>query len=131
MDDDKIKEIFSNFDPDMSSSFQFMTKLRKNMEAVEIVKQHNIAIKKRNRIAVTVAALCGFIMGVILTTLFPTICSWASSLSISIPQMHISTITIDVNIVAWMITAGMCVITAISAYDIAMAKLSTKDSLSL
>lgn len=36
MEDDKLKDLFSNYEPDLSSSFQFMTKLKKNMEAVEI-----------------------------------------------------------------------------------------------
>ncbi len=126
MKDDKIKELFSDFKPELSSSFEFMTKLQRNMEAVEIVKQHQAALKKRNRMAVAIAAVCGFAMGVILTLLFPLISDWVSTLSISLPYLHTGNLKFDFSYVAWLIVAGASVLTSVNAYEIAMAKLSVR-----
>jgi hypothetical protein len=129
MEDDKIKELFTNFQPEMSSSLQFMAKLQKNMERVEILKQHSIAIKKRNKLAVCIAAAIGFLMGVILTLLFPLIGSWVSTFSISLPHLQISSFTIDYSFVGWIIMAVTCIITALNAYEIALVKLTPKESI--
>lgn len=130
MDDDKLKKLFDNFDPELSSSFQFMDRLKKNMEAVEIVKQHNAELKKRNKLAVAIAAVSGFVMGVILTLLFPLVGNWVSTFNLSIPQLQISAITINYSFVAWIIMAGVSIITALNAYEIALAKLTHDDTTS-
>lgn len=127
MDDDKIKALFNDFQPELSSSVAFMAKLQKNMETVEILKQHTFAVKKRNKIAVAIAALSGFAMGVILTLLFPLITSWALTFSLSLPHIYFSSITINYSFVAWIVMAAVCIITALNAYEIASAKLTPKD----
>ncbi len=126
MEDDKLRNLFNDFQPELSSSSQFMTKLQKNMEMVEILKQHDIALKKRNKLAVVIAAVSGFVMGVILTLLFQLIANWISTVSVSLPHLHISNLTIDYRVVAWIVMAGACIITALNAYEIALAKLAPK-----
>jgi hypothetical protein len=128
MDDDKLRNLFNDFQPELSSSSQFMTKLQKNIEMVEILKQHNIALKKRNKLAVVIAAVSGFVMGVILTLLFPLIGDWVSTVSVSLPHLYISHLTIDYSFVAWIVIAGVCIITALNAYEIAVAKLTPKET---
>lgn len=130
MEEDRLKDLFSDFQPELPSSFQFMARLQKNMEAVEIVKQHNLALRRRNKLAVAIAALSGFAMGVILTLLFPLIGDWVSTFSISLPHLHVSSITVDYSFLAWIVMAGVCIITALNAYEIALAKLTPQDSLS-
>jgi hypothetical protein len=105
-----------------------MTKLQKNMEMVEILKQHDIALKKRNKLAVVIATVSGFVMGVILTLLFPLIGDWVSTVSVSLPHLYISHLTIDYSFVAWIVIAGVCIITALNAYEIALAKLTPKET---
>jgi hypothetical protein len=129
MEDDKLKELFANFQLEMPSSLQFMAKLQKNMERVEILKQHNLAIKRRNKLAVCIAAAIGFLTGVLLTLLFPLIGSWVSTFSISLPHLQISSLTIDYSFVGWIIMAVACIITALNAYEIALVKLTPQDSL--
>lgn len=97
------------------------------MEMVEILKQHDIALKKRNKLAVVIAAVSGFVMGIILTLLFPLIGNWVSTFSISLPHLQISSITIDYSFVGWIVMAGVCIITALNAYEIALAKLTPKE----
>lgn len=121
MEEEKITDLFSNFQPELSSSFGFMTKLKRNMEAVEIVKQHNSTLRKRNRVAVAVAAVSGFLMGVALTLLLPLIRECFSTLDM--PLLQFSGFAVDYIILWWMVVAAACVLTAINAYEIAMAKL--------
>ncbi len=125
MEDDKIKKLFSDFEPEISSDFQFMTKLQRNMDAVEIVRQHTSAQRKRGRTAVLIAAVAGFISGIIFTSLFSLIGNWITTIQISIPRLHISPISIDFRLIAACIAmATVSVITALNAYEIAMARLS-------
>jgi hypothetical protein len=131
MEDDKLRNLFNDFQPELSSSSKFMAKLQKNMEMIEFLKQHDIALKKRNKLAVVIAAVSGFVMGVILTLLFPLIANWISTVSVSLPHLHISNLTIDYSFVAWIIIAGVCIITALNAYEIALAKLTSKESVSI
>lgn len=126
MEDNKIKELFRDFQPELSSTSQFIMKLQKSMEAVEIVKQYNVSLRRRNRLAVVVAGASGFIAGVILTLLFPMIYGWVSSFGSLLPAGQIDSLIIDYGFVVWLIIGGVCVMTALSAYDIALAKLSPK-----
>lgn len=127
MEDDDYKEIFKVFNPELSSSFQFMTKLKKNMETVEIVKQYTSAQKKRNKIAVALAGICGFAMGVILTLLYPIIEHRLASFQLTLPTWHASSLTIDFSYIGWMLVAGASVLTALSVYEIALIRLTPKD----
>ena len=126
MEDDKIKELFGEFQPDLSSTSRFMATLEKSMEAVEIVKQYNLTLKRRNKLAVAIAAASGFIVGVVLTLLFPLIYGWVSSFDISLPDFKIYSLVIDYGFVVWLLIGGACVMTALNVYEIASAKLAPK-----
>ena len=124
MEDDKIKDIFKEFDPELSSSFQFMTKLKRNMEAVEIVRQYNASMKHRNKLAVAIAAACGFAMGVLTTWLLPLITGWLASLNITISIHKVGDMTFDFGYLGWVLVAGVSVMTALSTYEIMLARIS-------
>ena len=126
MEDDKIKEIFSSYQPELSSSYQFMSRLKKNMEAVEIIKQHNVALRKRNKLAVAIAGFCGFAMGVILTLIFPMIEDWIKSFKINLPMFSSNALNIDFSNIAWLLVAAISITTSISVYELASSRLSPK-----
>lgn len=126
MEDDKIKEIFSEFAPELSSSTRFMHQLQRNMEAVEIVKRHQAAMKKRNRLAVAIAAFAGFVTGVILTLLYPLIVERLTTRASALSQLHINIAAVDFGTMTWIVMAGCCLLAALSAYDVALARLTPK-----
>ncbi len=126
MEDDKIKDLFGSFEPELSSDFQFMTKLQHNMEAVELVKRQSAATHRRNKIAVIVAALSGFVTGVLLTLLFPLIGDWVETINLNIPYINANTIALGFQTVAWILTASVSGITAINAYEITISRLTAK-----
>lgn len=84
------------------------------------------ALRRRSRIAVVVAALCGFAMGVILTSVMPLIDGWLSMPNLSIPVLGIKMAAFDWQIVGWIIVAGASIATALSAYEITYSQLSSR-----
>ncbi len=96
------------------------------MDAVEFVRQYNVSMKRRNKLAVAIAAICGFVMGVIMTLLFPLITEWMTSLNFTLSLHNTQSMTFDFGYLGWMIVAGVSVVTALSAYEITLARFSPK-----
>lgn len=96
------------------------------MEAVEIVKQHQLTLKRRNKLAVAVAAVCGFVTGVLMTLLWSWLGDFGSNLVLSVPQLSLDALTIDYRVFLWLLTAVVSVIMALNAYDIALTKIRTQ-----
>lgn len=126
MEDDKIKSLFNDFAPELSSDPLFMARLERNMESVELVRRHTASVGRRNRIAVGVAALVGFGMGVLLTLLLPCIGDAITSLAVAIPHHGLLCINIDWKVVGWIVAGAVCVLSALNAYEITVAGLSAR-----
>ncbi|MDE7412616.1 MAG: hypothetical protein K2N05_02330 [Muribaculaceae bacterium] len=73
MEDEKIKRIFRDFQPDLSNDFQFMSQLKRSMDSVEIVMQHNLEVKRSHRKALILALSVGFICGILFSLFLPAI----------------------------------------------------------
>lgn len=73
MEEEKLKSIFASFAPELSPDTQFMSRLKRNLESVELVKRHAEQLHKSNRRAIAVAALAGFIFGIIAALSYPTL----------------------------------------------------------
>ena len=126
MEDDKLKELFQGFRPDVADDKLFLQRLQKNMDAVEMVRRQVAALRRRSRIAVVLAALCGFAMGVILTLLFPLIRDTVSSFNISISGYGIFDIHVNWQIIGWIVMAGVCALTSLNAYEITISRLTAR-----
>lgn len=124
MEDEKIKQLFSNFQPRLSSSAEFMERLQKNMEIVEAFRQYNITLRRRNRVAVVIAAVCGFVFGIITMQLLNPLVSLLSEFTLSLPYLHLTSISINTNVFAWILIAGVSILSALHAYNLAMTKLT-------
>ena len=53
MDDDKLKQLFGNFNPPLSSDHEFVSRLETRLESVEMIRRHNLSIQKRNERSVS------------------------------------------------------------------------------
>lgn len=124
MDNDNLKELFGNFNPDLSSGSDFIARLQQRMDTIEMVRQYNAELRRRNRIAVMIAALAGFIMGVVLTLLMPLIGDWIATFRLSVPGHAFN---IDLHYIAWVLLAAVSMFTALNTYEIALARLAPKD----
>lgn len=127
MDDDNIKDIFKAFNPDLSSTDGFMERLKRNMEAVELVKKHNRASFRRNKTAIAISAAAGFVAGMLTTMLMPLVSDWFSTVRIMLPYLDLGTFIVDWRLAAWIAVGGVSVIVALNTYDVAIARLAPKD----
>lgn len=123
MDDKELKNLFADFNPELSSGQQFMEHLQQSLATIELVRAHTLAMKRRNRQAVTIAAVCGFVMGVVVTMLVPIVSQWLGTLSFTLNLKPEAAFEVDYTVVGWILAAGVCMISALNAYEIALAKL--------
>lgn len=126
MEDDRLRKLFEDFNPGLSPRSRFMARLERNMDAVEEVRRSTVAHRRYNRIAVVVASLAGFVSGVFLTLVYPLVSAWLSGTSLSIPAMGVRMVSIDWQIVCWIVMAVVCVLAAIGAYESTLSRLSAR-----
>lgn len=117
MKDDKLTELFADFNPQLAPDTDFMKTLQRNMDAVEFVKEQTVALKRRSRIAVLTSWIAGFVTGTISISLFKLLGDSIPELIISMPRLNIAPIAVDWQIVGWIISAAACFLTAMGVYE--------------
>lgn len=122
MEEDRIKELFREYDPNVSSSMAFIERLEQNLDAVEMIHRENAAVMKRNKVAVCSAACAGFISGVIFTMLLPYITniirSGMESLTSPAGQPGLPDYP---QVISWILIGAVSVFVAVNTYDIALS----------
>lgn len=126
MDDDKIRDLFRTFQPELTSECGFLSRLEDKMKAIDMVKRQIADMRRRNRIAVAVAAVSGFVVGVVLTLLMPMILDWSTTVNLSVPRLGIPEVNVDMHVVCWTLMAAVCVLTVYGSYELTVAGLSRK-----
>lgn len=120
MDDEKLKTLFADFSPSIGNDETFMTRLQRNIEAVELIKQQALQSQRSNRKAVTISAAVGFICGVIFTLCYPYLKEAIGSFCLQIAGAE-AFMTEYSTVILWSI---ICITTSALvyvAYDIASA----------
>lgn len=129
MEEDKIKELFSGYDPDISSGIAFMERLERNLNAVELIHQENSEVLKRNRIAVAMASMAGFLTGVIFTLLFPYIDSLVQTLmSTILTACSLPDSLYGVHVISWLAIGGVSAFVALNTYSLSTSLLSHRQA---
>lgn len=129
MEDDKLKSLFSNFEPDISSDFQFMNKLQKSLTSVEIIRQHNAEVRSRSKKAVAIAAVVGFIVGFLFSLSLPYLNDAVLNWQMTLPrESALNTVANNFTIIAWLIIGGTSVFTALNSYEISLSLLKPKEA---
>lgn len=75
MEDDKLKNLFAGFDPELSDDAHFMSQVVRSLQAVEFAKQQCARVQRVNRISVAVASIVGFLCGMAFTLSYPYLLS--------------------------------------------------------
>ena len=115
MNDDKLKDIFAGFNPEISDSADFMARLNRNLELAEIARQRIEVARRRNKRAVIIAAIAGFCGGVMSTLCYPAIQRLISSFTVeSAPTLSYILLSV--------VTLGL----TYAAYDLAMTFAEVK-----
>ncbi len=122
MEDDKLKDLFVNFKPELSSDFSFLTKLKNNLEQVELIKQHNEEIAARRKKAVAIAACAGFVVGFLFSLALPYLGNAMENIQVSLPTgTFLKMIMDNYLIAAWLIIGAATVLISLNVYDISMS----------
>ena len=116
MEDDKIRQIFANYNPTPEKSVDdFMADLERNINAAEIVKEQIARSAQRTRRAACLSALTGFVTGVVATLITLMI----GTFKISIPYIGVN---LDSSSITWVGIATVTTLSALSVYSYASGK---------
>ena len=127
MEDEKIRSMFSDFEPELSSDFMFMNKLQQSLDSVEIVRQHTAELRSRNKKAVAIAAAVGFIVGFLFSLSLPSLYNAFAKLQLSLPDASIMHTVADYfTIIAWSIIGATSVFAALNTYEVSLSLLKPK-----
>lgn len=120
MEDQNIRDLFKNFDPDLSSGSLFVSDLQHKLDTVEYIRQANEHVMRRNRRAVWLAAFAGCAVGIILSWAVPYIHSLISALTHA-HAYRFFTFSIDPDsyILSWVIVAAASIFSALTVYNLA------------
>lgn len=123
MEEDKLKSLFAEFRPELSSDRQFMNRLTRNMESVEIVKRRMAEMRARNRRAIAVAAVVGFVVGFLFSLALPYLSGLVADWQLTLPEESVMSVAADYfAVIAWGVTGATAVIAAINTYDMITSK---------
>lgn len=129
MEDDKLKFLFMNFEPELSSDSQFMNKLQQNLNSVEIIKQHSAEIRARSKKAVVIAAFVGFIVGFLFSLSLPYLSEAVSNWQLTLPSESVmNTLANNFTTIAWLVIGGTSVLAALNSYEISLSLLKPKET---
>lgn len=127
MEDDKIKSLFSNFEPELSSDFQFMSKLQQNLNSVELIKRHTAEMRSVNKKAVAVAAIVGFIVGFLFSLSYPFLTDTISNWQLNLPDESIlNTFANNFTTIFWIVIGGTSALSSLNTYEIAQTLLQPR-----
>lgn len=129
MEDDKLKSLFSNFEPELSSDFLFMNKLKRNLNSVELIKQHTVEVRSRSRKAVAIAAIVGFIVGFLFSMSLPYLSEAVSNWQLTLPSESVMNVFANnFTIIAWLVIGGTSVFAALNSYELSLSLLKPKET---
>ena len=128
MEDKSIRELFNNFDPELSNDFQFMSRLKNNMDSVELVKKHNLELQRKNRKAVIIAASVGFLFGLLFSMFLPAIGEAVKGMQAGLhPGSFVSLLAANYLPIVLTIIAGGSVFISLNTFDLALYLLGRKE----
>ena len=129
MEDDKLKSLFSKFEPELSSDFLFMNKLQRNLNSVELIKQHTAEVRSRSRKAVAIAAIVGFIVGFLFSLSLPYLTDAVSNWQLTLPSESVMNVFANnFTIIAWLVIGGTSVFAALNSYEVSLSLLRPKEA---
>lgn len=128
MEDNKLKDLFAKFEPDLSSSTSFMSKLQNNLDQVEIVRQHNAHISANRKKAIVIAACIGFIVGILFSSALPYINTIIMNLQPTVPSYSLLKPLTDnyLKVLTWGLIAGTTALISLNAYNLSFSILKRK-----
>ncbi|MGM9816791.1 MAG: hypothetical protein ACI304_07020 [Lepagella sp.] len=126
MEDDNIRSLFADFDPDLSSSHQFMTRLEREIDNMEFVHMHLTAQRQRSRIAMAVAACVGCVVGFLLALCIPYFQSLIQGVSMPTMPDFVSRFAPEFNsitMILWVCIGVLVMGASVGSYELTLSLL--------
>lgn len=114
--DDELKALFSNFNPHISSDKRFMTRLQRRLDTIDRLNHEMVTMRRRNRRAVVLAALAGFVAGVLTCMLLPSLTSLITKPDLSYPVF--SLVSSVSPVMLWLLPAGATLLASLGVYSL-------------
>lgn len=125
-ENDEIKDLFAGFNPQVGESRDFMNRLSRNLDTIDMIKKHNIAVRRVNRMAAVIAVIAGFAAGVAATMLLPVLKGAVGNVETpGISFFFMSTPDL-VQTGLWLLVGVVSVLVALSAYDLSAGLLKAR-----
>lgn len=122
MEDEKLRSLFSDFEPEMADDGDFMARLEQGMKAVDAVRQDIAREKASHRRSLVVALAAGFIAGCVFSTLVPYLTAAVATLLLTLPDWGASLPSGTIApAMAWLAVAATSTIVGLNAYDLTAA----------
>lgn len=129
MEDDKIKSLFADFEPELTSDVQFMNNLQRSLTTVDIIRQHAAESRSRNKKAVVIGIVMGFIVGFLFSLLLPYLSDTVSNWQLTLPRESLlKTFANNFNPIAWIVIGTTSVLAALNTYEVSLSLLNPKKS---
>lgn len=115
-EDIQLREMFRGFDPELSSDSLFMAALKGRMEAMEDVKREQERFRRASSRGAAVAALAGFIAGILMTLLTQHLMPMLARIPSIASSIPAPALDIAASMLPWLLTALTAVAAAMGSY---------------
>ncbi len=121
-EEERIKGLLSDFEPDMKSDRLFMSRLESRLFDVDVVKSRIEKTQRLNRFAMYVAGLAGFLFGVVVALCYPYIVNFIASVAAAMSELRPG-LNDYAAALTWGVVGAVGMILIFSAYDITLLAL--------
>ncbi len=126
MENDELKSLFDDFQPRLPSEADFMSRLTSNLDAVEMVRSHNVSGNRAHRPALY-AAIAGFVVGILFSLAIPAISSWIHSLRLPEFQLFYLDAPDLLLTAVWIVIGSVSLVTALNTYEISVRLMERRE----
>ncbi len=124
MEDERIKNLFADFEPALSPDDDFMDKLQRNLHSVEMIRQRTSELQARHRKAMAIAAAVGFVAGILFAWLIPYLGQSVTAVAGAAASDSIfGFVSGHYYLFAWILAVGASVLLSLNSYELASALL--------
>lgn len=127
MEDDKLRILFDEYDPELPSDDGFISRLQQNLDTVEIIRRHAVKERSRNKKAVVMASFVGFVVGFLFSLSLPYLSNVVSDWRLTLPgNSMLGTLANNFMVLAWLLIGCTSVLASLNSYEIILSLLKKK-----
>ncbi len=122
MDNDKYKDLFDDFRPELTPDFSFIGRLEEKLDSVEFIREQQRNVARSNRRALAVAAAVGFAVGIVFMLIMPFISDMAANMQTRAEGNEVLELLLDnYQIIMGLVICVTSAFTALNAYEISLS----------